>query len=490
MIAIQLNTDEFEYDIRSLVKAFFPEEEQYVHCDVSKVIQQKEPEKAPDWVLRVMLLPEEMYAFFEGEEANKVTVRTVAENRVQRKNDAKRMLYALLKARTGNVLPWGSLTGIRPTKLFTKALLEGRQDEEILATMKKTYFLSDEKAEVGLQIAKKEQTLLGKLPKTGGYSLYIHVPFCPTTCLYCSFTSFPAAMYKEKMQGYVEALKKELSMYAKELRAQELTTIYVGGGTPTTLGEKQLEELCCHIEEKFDLSHLREYTVEAGRPDSITKEKLAVLRKHGVTRISINPQTMNDETLRVLGRQHTVKQTEEAFWLAREMGFDNINMDIILGLPMESDREVMRTLQEVERLHPDSLTAHSLSIKHNSRLNRMREQYRELTFADAVRGMALAKQSAVQMGMEPYYLYRQKQIAGNLENIGYALPGKEGLYNILIMEERQSIFSVGAGAVTKIIKNPGELFERVETVKDVNTYLHRLEEMIDKKREALLRADL
>ncbi|MBE5905513.1 MAG: coproporphyrinogen dehydrogenase HemZ [Lachnospiraceae bacterium] len=490
MIAIQLNTDEFEYDIRSLVKAFYPDKEQYVHCDVSKVVQQKPPLKQPDRTLCVVMNPQDMHAYFLGEEENAVVVSTVAEDRTQRKNDVKRLLYTLLSRKTGMILPWGSLTGIRPTKLFTRALEEGRSDYEIMQQMKDSYLISEAKAKMGLAIAHKERELLSRLPEKDGYSLYIHIPFCPTTCLYCSFTSFPAKAYAEKMDAYVAALKRELTMYAEYLKNKELTTIYVGGGTPTTLSEQQFDDLFLHLQQSFDTSRVREFTVEAGRPDSITPEKLKVLRRHGVTRISINPQTMNDETLKVLGRRHTVAQTKDAFAMARDCGFDNINMDIILGLPNEGEEEVRTTLQEIEKLHPDSLTAHSLAIKHNSRLNLMKEQYSDLKYADAVFGMELAGESAAKMGMDPYYLYRQKQIAGNQENIGYAVPGKEGLYNILIMEERQSIFSIGAGAVTKVVKTPGQLYERIETVKDVNLYLARLEEMMHKKQDALVRAGL
>lgn len=484
MIYIHANTDEFEYDIRSMVKAFYPEHEQYVYCDESKVQPQKKPEAEPEFVLEILLLDEGMMVFCRGEEELAQHVFAEGTERTLRKNAMKKALYRLLSKRTGKELSWGTLTGIRPTKLFVKALEEGKTDAQILQDMREKYFLTGEKSELGLSIAKKERELFSTIPMEKGASLYIHIPFCPTTCLYCSFTSFPAAMWAERMKEYIEALKKELLVVREGMGSRELTTIYVGGGTPTTLTAGQLSELLGFVREQFPVERLREFTVEAGRPDSITLQKLTALREAGVDRVSINPQTMNEDTLRILGRQHTVEQTREAFALARQAGFQNINMDIILGLPNEGEKEVQHTLDEIKKLHPDNLTVHCLALKHNSRLNLEREQYTHLTYEDVTRPLRLAADAATGMGMEPYYLYRQKQIAGNQENTGYALPGKEGLYNMLIMEEKQCIFSVGAGAITKLVKQPGELFKRVENVKDVSTYLDRTEEMLVRKKEA------
>ena len=230
---------------------------------------------------------------------------------------------------------------------------------------------------------------------------------------------------------------------------------------------------------------MQEFTVEAGRPDSITREKLEVLRRHPVTRISINPQTMNQETLEIIGRRHTVEQTKEAFLLARELGFDNINMDLIVGLPGEEMSEVQHTMEEVSALDPDSITVHSLAVKRAARLNMFKDQYQELTFVNSCEIMDMTARYAMQKGLFPYYLYRQKNMAGNFENVGYARPGKEGIYNILIMEEKQSILALGAGASTKVVA--GEKIDRIENVKDIRSYISRIDEMIERKQQGFLK---
>ena len=484
MIYIHLDSDEFEYDVRSMVKAFYPEAFLYVYCDESKVQQQNKPEGTPFMSLDIKISKGEIILKISEEKQRQVSVPTSLTDRSQRKNDLKRLIYKELSELTGKVLPWGTLTGIRPTKMMVKALEEGEHEEEIRQRMKESYLISEEKLDTGMEISKRERALLDQLSEEEGYSLYVHIPFCPTTCLYCSFTSFSAKKFEMQMDAYIDALIRELDYVAEAFRHRKLNTIYFGGGTPTTLSEKQLGKLISFINDNFEKEHLLEFTVEAGRPDSITKEKLMVLKESGVTRISINPQTMHQSTLKLLGRNHTVEQIVEAYHLARECGHNNINMDIILGLPNENTDMVEETLKQIADLKPDSLTVHCLARKHNARLNLEREKYTELTYADVTQGMELSEKYAKQMGMRPYYMYRQKNIAGNQENVGYAVPDKEGIYNILIMEERQTIVGVGAGAITKLVHKPGELLERVENVKDITTYLARVEEMVERKRTA------
>ncbi|MCR4956428.1 MAG: coproporphyrinogen dehydrogenase HemZ [Lachnospiraceae bacterium] len=486
MIEICLNTDEFEYDVRAMVKAFYPEEFLYVQCKESKVQSQKPPgDECVKMHMNLDVKDEEIdLRLQQGEEITCEKAHTVKGDRSQRKNDLKRLLYHVFSMKTGRTLPWGTLTGIRPTKMIMKDLEDGKEPSMIMQEMKEKYLVSDEKLMEGVEIAGREREILKKLPEQDGYSLYVHIPFCPTTCLYCSFTSFSAKRWKDAMDDYVDAVIKELSVILPYDRKKKLTTVYFGGGTPTTLSSAQLRRLIQYIKEQFDLSDLLEFTVEAGRPDSITKEKLQVLKELGVTRISINPQTMKEETLHILGRNHTVNDVVNAFHLARQCGFDNINMDIILGLPMEDSKDNQMTLQEIQKLHPDNLTVHCLARKHNARLNLEKEKYKDLTFADVTEGMELSSQAAKDMGMVPYYMYRQKNIAGNQENIGYARENKFGIYNILIMEERQSILAVGAGAITKLVGKPGEFLERVENVKDVATYLERVDEMMERKKRA------
>ncbi|MCM1134768.1 MAG: coproporphyrinogen dehydrogenase HemZ [Clostridium sp.] len=402
-------------------------------------------------------------------------------DRPEVKNRIKKLIYKALSERTGKRLPWGTLTGIRPVKIPMGMLEEGKVEEEILRYMRETYFISDEKASLSLQIAEREKALLDTLHCENGYSLYIGIPFCPTTCLYCSFTSYPIVSWKKKIGAYLDALDKEIDFTAETFKEKMLDTLYIGGGTPTTLEPEQLHRLLAKIQASFDLSHLKEFTVEAGRADSITPEKLQVLKKYGVTRISVNPQTMKQETLDLIGRKHTVEQVREAFAMAREAGFSNINMDIILGLPGEGPEDVRGTMEEIAKLAPDSLTVHSLAVKRASKLSQWIAENGISALNNTEETMRITAQGAQRMGMEPYYLYRQKNMSGNFENVGYAREGCFGIYNILIMEEKQDIVALGAGSISKRLFPCGKI-ERCENVKELAQYMERIEEMIGRKR--------
>ena len=490
MITVLLDKAEFEYDIHSLVKAFYPKEDVYVST------KDKEKKEEPvHYHMDVQFAPEEIIFSWkklenteENENQTGITKRVAVDytNRKETKNSLKRTLYQLLSEYTGVELPWGNLTGIRPTKIPMALLEEGKSEEEIARYMKETYFTSDEKIKLSIEIAERELQLLHKLDYEEGYSLYIGIPFCPTTCLYCSFTSYSMSAWKDRMDDYLSALEKELDYTAVKFAHKKLNSIYIGGGTPTTLNPQQLDRLIRKIKCSFDLSDLVEFTVEAGRPDSITKEKLLVLRNHDISRISINPQTMKQETLDLIGRHHTVQQTIDSFYLARELGFDNINMDLIVGLPGESLSDVADTMEVIRKLSPDNLTVHSLAIKRAARLNIQRERYQDFEIVNTADHIALTSKVAEEMGLFPYYLYRQKNMAGNFENVGYAAPGKAGVYNVLIMEEKQSIVACGAGASTKRVwvqPNPDgtHRIERAENVKDVAQYIARIDEMIERK---------
>lgn len=490
MITVLLDKAEFEYDIHSLVKAFYPKEEVYVST------KDKEKKEEPvHYHMDVQFAPEEIIFSWKRVEASEDNANQTGitkcvavdyTNRKETKNSLKRTLYRLLSEYTGVELPWGNLTGIRPTKIPMALLEEGKSEEKIARYMKETYFTSDEKIKLSIEIAERELELLHKLDYEEGYSLYIGIPFCPTTCLYCSFTSYSMSAWKNRMDDYLSTLEKELDYTAVKFAHKKLNSIYIGGGTPTTLNPKQLDRLIRKIKCSFDLSDLVEFTVEAGRPDSITKEKLMVLRNHDISRISINPQTMKQETLDLIGRHHTVQQTIDSFNLARELGFDNINMDLIVGLPGESLSDVADTMEVIRKLAPDNLTVHSLAIKRAARLNIQRERYQDFEIVNTADHIALTSKVAEEMGLFPYYLYRQKNMAGNFENVGYAAPGKAGVYNVLIMEEKQSIVACGAGASTKRVwvqPNPDgtHRIERAENVKDVAQYITRIDEMIERK---------
>lgn len=501
MIGLLLNDCAYEQDIRELLMAFYPGETFAYEegAEVSFYVQGKVSEDRSQFSLRVRekdgtpesrepAKPEGMPEELEGEWEAFIQDRPIElryDDRTEAKSKIKRRLYFILHSRTGKTLPWGTLTGIRPTKIAMTKMEEGWKDEEIASYMRRSYLTGEDKIRLSIEIAGRERELLSALNYEKGYSLYIGIPFCPTTCLYCSFTSYPIGKWAGRTGEYLNALFRELDYTAERFRGRPLDTVYFGGGTPTSLEAGDLDRLLGKVRDTFDLGNVLEFTVEAGRPDSITEEKLLVLKKYGVTRISINPQTMKQETLDLIGRRHTVEMVKEKFALARRLGFDNINMDFIIGLPGETAEDVARTMEETKALRPDSITVHSLAIKRASRLHLLWEEYKDQTGKDIDAVAEISRRAALDMGMEPYYLYRQKNMAGNFENVGYALPGKACLYNILIMEELQTIAACGAGTTTKLIFPAENRKERVENVKDAGQYIERIEEMLERKEKML-----
>ena len=492
MILLEFNDAEQENDSRVMLKAFFPEAK-----IVTSILENAD--EAPELFVQVRVIRQELAGsdnadcdrliriYFHRDSTDRWDeyedeAQQMASGKKEARNVFKRMMYDMLKKLTGRELPWGTLTGVRPTKIVYTLLEEGKNDREIKDYLKKEYYVSEKKGDLAIKVASNEKRLLEKIDYNNGYSLYAGIPFCPTTCLYCSFTSYPLAVWKDRVDTYVDAMLKELEFTSRLMKDKKLDTFYMGGGTPTTLEPEQLDRVLSFFEEHFDTTGLKEYTIEAGRPDSITRDKLLIMKKHGVDRISINPQTMNDDTLKLIGRHHTVEQIKEAFTLARECGFDNINMDLIIGLPGETREHIERTMREVALLAPDSLTVHSLAIKRAARLNIFWEKYKDYAMVNTDDIINMTADCAAAMGMEPYYLYRQKNMAGNFENVGYSKPGREGIYNILIMEEKQTIMAVGAGASTKVVFPEENRIERVENVKDVTTYIENIDEMIDRKR--------
>lgn len=486
MIKIQQNKKEFEYDIFSLVKAFYPKEE--VETEIIDEDYKQDEKTDIEAVVHVIYIEnciEIQVYHMDKSNLVKGKANITPDDRVKGKNILKHLLYNLLSEFTGRVLPWGTLTGIRPTKIPVSLMEKGYSNDEIRAYMKETYLATQDKIELSINIAKRELKVLEKIDYKEGYSIYIGIPFCPTTCLYCSFTSYPIVMWEKKVDEYLDALCKEIEFTAKAFQNKILNTIYIGGGTPTTLNANQLDRLLKKLSSSFDYSQLCELTVEAGRPDSVTLDKFKVLKENNVSRISINPQTMNQRTLDIIGRKHTVTQIHEAYQMAREVGLDNINMDLIVGLPGEDKQMVKYTMEEIVKLNPDSITVHSLAIKRAARLNMFKENYQQYEITNNSEIIDLTREYANKIDATPYYLYRQQNMAGNLENVGYAKPGKEGIYNILIMEEKQTIIALGAGASTKIVFPDGFRIERIENVKDVDNYINRIDEMIERKQRFL-----
>ena len=485
-IKVQINKGEREYDVYALLTSFFPGVELVTAADATGEFEGVFTIKEEGANITISL------NFEEIDKAKDFEIKSAEKDAA--KKEFGLALYDFLCECTGKELPWGNLTGIRPTKLI-RTMLEEELDSvpgslcvpgSVIDKIKERAYaerrLRGEKLDLGIDIAKREIEIMSRLHGTDGYSVYVGIPFCPSTCLYCSFTSNPIFKYKDKIKNYLLAIKKELEWDVSHLSDRYLDTIYIGGGTPTTLSPEELDELLGYITNILPMENVREFTIEAGRADSITKEKLDVIKRYPITRISVNPQTMSDKTLKTIGRNHTVKQFVDAFNLVREAGFDNINSDIILGLPGETVEDVKHTMDELIKLGPDSLTVHSLAIKRASRLKRwMDENELEITM-DYEEAMRICADGAKAMGLNPYYLYRQKQMAGNLENTGYSKPGKEGLYNILIMEEIQSIVAMGAGSVSKCV-HPNGLIERCDNVKDIDLYLNQIDEMIERKQK-------
>ncbi len=402
------------------------------------------------------------------------------------KNQIKRYLYNELKRFTGEAPDWGILTGVRPVKLAGELLQREGSEAKAREILTRDYYITEEKADLLMGIVAYQGKLLKPSP-TKAVGLYIGIPFCPTRCVYCSFPSNLAKA--EGIAAYLSALHHEISFTAEHMKQKGWSpeSIYIGGGTPTTLTAVQLDELLVHVTEAFDLNNLREFTVEAGRPDTITAEKLNVIKNSGAQRISINPQSMNVPTLERIGRAHRPDDIVEAFRLAREEGIPMINTDVIAGLPEEDVDDFVHTLEQVLALAPENITVHTLALKRASKLKEIDSEY-NYKQGKRVRAMLdRAKEMLDKAGYKPYYLYRQKQMTGNFENVGYAKGDTAGIYNIRIMEEAQTIIALGAGGISKAYYGRENRLERIPNVSNYEIYIERLDEMLQRKEENLFK---
>ena len=395
--------------------------------------------------------------------------------------DLCRILYKIMRKLTGITPAWGCLTGIRPVKKVNRLLEDGKSKEEIFDILKKDYYVSDQKLELAYQTAIAQTEPLKVLDKRS-YSLYISIPFCPSRCSYCSFVShsIESNSAKKLLPDYVKNLCEEISQTAKIARELDLRldTIYIGGGTPTALSAEQLEAVMASFKKNFDISKIREYTVEAGRSDTITEKKLEIIRDFGATRISVNPQTMCDDVLKAIGRKHTAEDVVSAFKTARRLGFDNINMDTIAGLPTDTPEGFRHTIDTLCGLDPESITIHTLTVKRSSNLFAEEEKNIDGRIGEMV---DFGQKRLLDTGYIPYYLYRQKNTAENLENVGFAKAGYECLYNIYIMEEAQTILAVGAGGSTKLVNTETGKIQRLFNYKFPYEYISRYDKMVAKK---------
>lgn len=405
------------------------------------------------------------------------------------KEDIKKLIFSSLKDLTGDYYPWGILVGIRPSKIALKYLEEGKSDEEIVNIFKTKHLASEDKARLCIEVAKKEKESVNKDEKN--IAIYIGMAFCPTRCFYCSFTANPIGGSKKLVNPYLEALTyeiREMKKYVDE-RGLKIESVYFGGGTPTAINNEEFESIMKEIYTAFAYErNILEFTVECGRPDSITLEKLETMKKYETTRISINPQTMNDNTLKMIGRGHTSKDVIDKFNLARDLGFKDINMDMIIGLPGEGIKEAKRTAEEILKLKPDSLTVHGLSLKRASILyeNFILKKGIQIKKQEELSSMyEVSRELANKLDIKPYYMYRQKNMVGNMENLGYSKEGKECLYNIQMIEDKQTIIALGADAVSKVVFLEENRIERFGNVKDIREYTSRIKEMVEEKKKLL-----
>lgn len=490
MIGIRLNNHQCYNEMEDIIRMY------YGKCEIERLqpvppdggSSQEEPT-----VLITSILEQDSDGFkctteYRSTDRQEIAVVAAAAGQMDKKAQkrlVKKSVYKLLALVFEKEFPWGILTGIRPVKIVHELLDGGVKESEITGKLTFEYLMSSSRAQLALETAKAERPFIYPCDESS-VSIYVGIPFCPSRCHYCSFTSNSISACGAYVEPYLESLMKEIRTVAEYLGSNSYwaQSVYIGGGTPTSLSASQLDRLLKCIGESFG-SRQTEFTCEAGRPDSITPEKLTVLKANKVDRISINPQTMNDITLKSIGRAHSTEQLLESYKQARNTGFNNINMDLILGLPGEGIEQLKYTLDEVGKLGPESVTVHTMAIKRASVYN---EEYNRLEFADSdsvLQMMDYAIKFLRDMGLHPYYLYRQKHMLQNLENIGFARKGSECLYNIQIMEERQTNVAFGADAVTKIVINSQNRIERQHNIKDVRLYIEKTDEMIKNKIDIL-----
>lgn len=474
---LYINGHDFHYEMENLCRVFYPNEK------IKTVYEYEQDEKTVETVIdkrdtEFFILTK---ADIDGKTAQREETLPLDTEKDELERRMAVLLFGVLNEITGYRPAWGILTGVRPSKLMNRLELQYGKDGAV-DYFKNRLLVSDGKTSLALEVAHNEQPLMD-LSEDNSYSLYLSIPFCPTRCSYCSFVSHsiksPSA--KKLVPEYVKLLCRELEIIgetAYEL-GLKLETVYYGGGTPTSLEADDLEKIAQTVSRCFPIDNLREYTVEAGRPDTITPEKISVLKKNGVTRISINPQTFEDRVLEAIGRKHTSEQTLEAYKMAREAGFDNINMDLIAGLPLDTADGFYRTLSTVRELDPESVTVHTLALKRSSTL--VTEGLSSGQASEVPQMLSDAQFVLTNSGYLPYYMYRQSRSLGNMENVGWCKKGFEGLYNIYMMEECHTILSAGAGAVTKL-KAPNENYiERIFNFKYPYEYNSRFDELMERK---------
>ena len=474
--SVNLKFHKSSYELKELIKEFIPAESFEVINDYVKISQtpakpsnkkaKQEPESSHDdepvEIIRIELPDGEM-----------------------ERNAAKRFIYDAMAESTGYRPEWGTLTGVRPTKMANELMYrQGLSAEEVRRIFAEEYYVSKEKTDLVMDTCENQKFITGK-PAGNSAGVYIGIPFCPTRCLYCSFASYQVG--EAAMEEYLQALLREVEVTGTRMSELGITaeTVYLGGGTPTSLSADALDRLLSHVRKYIDMKDCIEFCVEAGRPDTITAEKLEVIRKNGADRISINPQTMNDSTLELIGRSHRVDDIYRAFELAKASGIPHINTDLIAGLPGEDYDMFMDSVRKVIELEPSNITVHTLAVKRASKLREIDAQYNYDKSADVGKMVSDAAKLLAEHGYYPYYMYRQKHMRGNFENVSYAKKGTESPYNIRIMDEHQTIIAMGAGGISKAYYDEENRLERVPNVSNYQIYIDRLDEMIQRKEDKL-----
>ncbi len=461
----------FHFELENLTRLFFPNEKITVIRDFSE--------------------PQPPYIYTEVSDKITISVNigsfNKSETAVKKLTDddnelvSAQLLYKLLCDFTGLTQPWGILTGVRPVKLLRR-LAEESSEEQAVKKFEKDFFVSDEKIALSRETEHNERKIL-ELSKPESFSLYVGIPFCPSRCSYCSFVMASIERAEKLIEPYTKLLCEEIKRTAEIANklGLRLETVYFGGGTPTTLSVEQLDTVLKTVNKSFDMSTCREFTVEAGRPDTIDIAKLFALKENKVDRISINPQTVNDEVLKTIGRKHTAKQFFDAFELARKCGFDNINTDLIAGLPTDTPESFKNSLDSIVRLNAECITVHTLCMKRASRLTTEGVTLDLQQARDAREMLAYTQNILGQNEYIPYYMYRQSRMVGNLENVGWSKRGFESLYNVYVMDETHTILACGSGGVTKLKRNNPDYLERIFNFKYPYEYIDRFDELIQRK---------
>lgn len=481
MIHIKMSSGIYNKEIFELIRAFYPE---YKIIEVDEMIDEG---VFINFIIENACGITDIFIDGKLRTTSKVNLETIHVHRPKDKTmriGIKKSLFIALKKATAKELPWGILTGIRPVKIV-RSLMDKRTPTHLIKhILTKEYMLDEEKANLIITIAIKQKDYIYPIDEDR-YSLYIGIPFCPSRCSYCSFAALPINKYQSYVATYIDKLIHEIKTNSGLLKKKKLNTIYIGGGTPTSIPVHSLERIIKVLHEHFDVSNVKEFTIEAGRPETITEDMLKMIKLYNIDRISINPQTMKQSTLDRIGRNHRVEDIIRAYNMAKDIGFKTINMDLIVGLPGEDDKDMENTLNQIAKLNPENLTIHALAIKKGSKYGDSGDKTYLDNITTTENMMDLTKEHCKNKDYSPYYLYRQKQILGNLENIGYTKAGHESRYNIAIMEERETIIGVGAGSTTKIYNPREDSLKRIFNFKDLKSYIDRIDEVIDRKRKSL-----